>query len=325
MEPQKLERLNAQFERDARLDGVFVVLSLGASLIASLGLLANSTAVVIGAMVVAPWIMPLRAAAFAGLMGRWRLFGQAVRSLASGVLIALGCALLLGRLADLASYGSEIVARTAPNLLDLGVALVAGAMAAYAKVRSEAVSSLAGTAIAVALVPPVCAVGLCLAAGQAQPALGAVLLFATNLVGIVSGALVLLGLSAPELRQQLGRSQLGWSSLVLTLLLLLPLGGSFIDLARKAQQTAQRQRISDTLKALLTDNRDLLGNQAYLADLRIDWQRQPALVVAVLRVRTPGYPTPEQVAQAETLINRHQAPRLRLVVERSTTELVLPR
>ena len=222
MEPQKLERLNAQFERDARLDGVFVVLSLGASLIASLGLLANSTAVVIGAMVVAPWIMPLRAAAFAGLMGRWRLFGQAVRSLASGVL-------------------------------------------------------------------------------------------------------VLLGLSAPELRQQLGRSQLGWSSLVLTLLLLLPLGGSFIDLARKAQQTAQRQRISDTLKALLTDNRDLLGNQAYLADLRIDWQRQPALVVAVLRVRTPGYPTPEQVAQAETLINRHQAQRLRLVVERSTTELVLPR
>jgi uncharacterized hydrophobic protein (TIGR00271 family) len=325
MDAQKLARLSGQFERDARLDGVFVVLTLGATLIASLGLLANSTAVVIGAMVVAPWIMPLRAAAFAGLLGRWSLFGQACRTLASGVLITLSCALILGRLAGLASYGSEIVTRTAPNLLDLGVALVAGAVATYAKVRSEAVSSLAGTAIAVALVPPVCVVGLCLAAGEQRMAVGAALLFSTNLVGIISGALVLLALSAPELRRQLQRSRLGWSSLLLTLLLLVPLGGSFLDLARKAQQTAERQRISATLKTLLADNRDFLGTQAYLVELRFDWERQPPLVVAVLRVRTPGFPTPGQVAQAERLINSRQPQRLRLVVERSTTDLVLPR
>jgi len=105
----------------------------------------------------------------------------------------------------------------------------------------------------------------------------------------------------------------------------LTLGGSFLDLARKAQQTAERQRISATLKTLLADNRDFLGTQAYLVELRFDWERQPPLVVAVLRVRTPEFPTPGQVAQAERLINSRQPQRLRLVVERSTTDLVLPR
>lgn len=161
------------FALDARADQEFLVLTVAASLIATLGLLANSAAVVIGAMLVAPWMLPLRAAAFAILQGRLRLVATALASLLLGVAVTVGLSLGLGLLVGLPLLGSEVMARTQPNLLDLGVALVAGATAAYASVRSRALSSLAGTAIAVALVPPVCVFGLLCAKAQWSPALGA--------------------------------------------------------------------------------------------------------------------------------------------------------
>ena len=77
-------------------------------------------------------------------------------------------------------------------MLDLGIALVAGAAAVYAKISSRAVSSLVGTAIAVALVPPVCVLGLLLSAGEWQAASGAGLLVVTQ----------------PQLRRRLWRSQM---------------------------------------------------------------------------------------------------------------------
>ena len=162
IEPSKLDRMRRSFGSDAELDEVFIVLSIGAGLIATLGLLANSPAVVIGAMVVAPWIMPLRAAAFAVLFGDIPLLSRALRTLLVGVCATTLLSIVLGKLAGLPQFGSEVAARTSPNLLDLGIALVAGALATYAKLRSDAVSSLAGTAIAVALVPPICVLGLLL-------------------------------------------------------------------------------------------------------------------------------------------------------------------
>ena len=193
------QELRSEFEQEARCDQEFLVQSVAATLIASLGLLANSAAVVIGAMLVAPWILPLRAAAYAILRGRPRLLGRALVTLAIGAGSTVVVAALLGGLSGLPLHGSEVLARTAPNLLDLGIALVAGAVASYAKVRRRAVSALAGTAIAVALVPPVCSSGLLIASGAWGLAKGAALLFATNLLGILTGALLTLALSRPEL------------------------------------------------------------------------------------------------------------------------------
>ena len=144
-----------------------------ASLIATLGLLANN-ALVIGAMVVAS-IPLLRTSVFAVLLGSLPLLGSALRTLLAGVVLTTVLSSGLGLLATATGFhqfGSEVLARTEPNLLDLGIALAAGAIATYAKLRSDAVSSLAGTAIAVALVPPVCVMGLLLANHQWNPALG---------------------------------------------------------------------------------------------------------------------------------------------------------
>lgn len=192
-EPTPLAFLEASFEREARLDQSYVVLTVAASLIATLGLLADSAAVVIGAMLIAPWILPLRSASFAILEGRLALVGRALLTLAVGVGITVLTSAALGWVANLPVLGDEVLGRTTPNLLDLGIALVAGSIATYGRLKPEAVSSVAGTAIAVALVPPVCVLGLLLSLQQWEPARGAALLFAANLLGILSGGIAHLG------------------------------------------------------------------------------------------------------------------------------------
>jgi uncharacterized hydrophobic protein (TIGR00271 family) len=255
-EPSRLDRLSRGNQRDAALNEAFVVLSIGASLIATLGLLANSADVVIGAMVVAPWIKPLRAGAFAVLLGDVPLLARALRTLLLGVGTTLVLAALLGTVAGLPQFGSEVMARTSPNLLNLGIALVAGALATYANLSRDAVSSLAGTAIAVALVPPVCVMGLLLAHQHWALATGAGLLFATNLLGVLTGGVVLMAWKDPLLRQQLRRSHLSVANFALTGLLLIPLGTSFLGLLRNARRESTRETVQ-----LTTPDRDLRRGQ----------------------------------------------------------------
>jgi uncharacterized hydrophobic protein (TIGR00271 family) len=316
--------LNEQFELDARSDQPFLVLTLAAGAIATLGLLANSSAVVIGAMLIAPWMLPLRAVAFGILQGRLRLVGRALLTLLIGIAITVVLSVLLGASVGLPILGSEVAARTQPNLLDLGVALVAGAIAAYASVSSKAISSLAGTAIAVALVPPVCAFGLLLAKAQWSDALGAALLFAANLLGILSGALITLALCQPELRLSLWRSRLGLVSLLLTALLLIPLTGSFLTLMAQARKAAALDQIQEVITASLKNRTITLGQDSELMNVRIDWSQNPPLIRASVRVTNPRLPTPRQVAAVQNYINQQQPIRYRLVVQRVSVDVIGP-
>lgn len=316
--------LSEQFELDARCDQPFLVLTLAAGAIATLGLLANSSAVVIGAMLIAPWMLPLRAAAFGILQGRLLLVGRALLTLVIGISITVVLSLLLGASVGLPILGSEVAARTQPNLLDLGVALVAGAIAAYASVSSKAISSLAGTAIAVALVPPVCAFGLLLANAQWSEALGAALLFAANLLGILSGALVALAVCQPDLRVRLWRSRLGLVSLLLTALLLIPLSGSFLSLMARARRAATLEQIQQAITASLKNRTLTLGKDSELINVKIDWSQNPPLIRAAVRVTNPRLPTARQVADVQGYINQQQPIRYRLIVQRVSVDVIGP-
>jgi len=319
-----LARLAAQFERDAELTEVFVVLTLASTLIASFGLLANSASVVIGAMVVAPWILPLQAIAFGVLQGRSRLVLRALLTLVAGVTLAMALSLLIGRLSGFPAYGSEVLARTTPNLLDLGVALVAGALAMYARLRRQAISALAGLAIAVALVPPVCSLGLTLALADLPRASGAGLLFATNLLGILSGALLSLGLLEPSFRLSFWSNRLGLISLGFTLLLLVPLSGSFVRLLQDSRREQAALELERAIAASLRSRTITLGQESRLVDLKIDWKQNPPLIMATVRSTDPSLPSAEQVAAVQQFINDTQPIRYRLVVERSIFAVVGP-
>ena len=318
------EELSKEFENEARLDEVYIVLSVGAGLIATLGLLSNSPAVVIGAMLVAPWILPLRAASFAILHGLIPLALRALFTLTVGVGITVLLSWLLGESSGIPVFGSEVTSRTTPNLLDLGIALVAGALATYSKVRNRAVSSLAGTAISVALVPPVCVLGLLLSIRQWEEAQGAGLLFAANLLGILSGGLLTFAATEKGLWKQLWRSRLGAISLLLTALLLIPLTSGFFKLVRIAKRESYLQQIETAIAESLRSETITLGRNSELLDVHIDWSKNPPLIQASVRVTSPNLPTPRQVAAVQTFINSRQPIRYRLVVQRASIDVIGP-
>jgi uncharacterized hydrophobic protein (TIGR00271 family) len=159
-----------------------------AAALASLGLLQDSTAVVIGAMLVAPLMGPLVAAGLALVQGNARLFRTGV-----GVtFLGLGLGFVVSLVVGVANPGfepaMEIEARGAPDVLDLGIALASGMAAAYAMGRPRVAATLAGVAIAAALVPPLAVVGIALTNSRLFIAGNAAILLITNLVAIILGA-----------------------------------------------------------------------------------------------------------------------------------------
>jgi len=168
----------------------FVSLMMLSTAIAVFGILGDSTAVVIGAMLVAPLMFPVLGGAAAIVMGWPRRIVSRALLVAAGSLLAVLLAaaisfLIPGRATPLPA---ELMARTSPNLLDLGIALAAGAAGAYGQVRRHASDVLTGVAVAVALVPPLAVVGITLQLTEWQLALGSTLLFLANVVGIVIAA-----------------------------------------------------------------------------------------------------------------------------------------
>lgn len=155
------------------------------ALLASLGLLLNSVAVIIGAMLVAPLLQPLASLATGLVTGLFPITQRSTFALVQGAVLALGISVVTGLLLPVDGATSEMLARGNPTLLDAAVALVSGWIAAYATVRKEIPAALAGVAIAAALMPPLCTTGLALALGNIELALGSALLAATNILFII--------------------------------------------------------------------------------------------------------------------------------------------
>lgn len=175
---------------NAQLSANYIVLVLASCAIATFGLLENSAAVIIGAMIIAPLMMPIESLAFAIVDGMPKLFARSLLTLGAGIVLAILLSAAIESMVRLASFGDEVLARTRPTLLDLGVALAAGAIGGFARVKPSISNTLAGTAIAVAIMPPLCVVGLSLAHHDQKVALGAFLLFLTNLLGITLACMI---------------------------------------------------------------------------------------------------------------------------------------
>ncbi len=159
-----------------------------AAVIASMGVITDSTAVVIGAMLVAPLMTPLMGMAISLVMGWPNRLTRSALIAAGGIGFAIGIGVLMGLIApaviDTAS-NTQILARTSPTTLDLITAVAAGAAGAYGLSRPDVSDSLPGVAIAISLVPPLTVVGISYSQGDWAAGNGALLLFATNMVAIL--------------------------------------------------------------------------------------------------------------------------------------------
>jgi uncharacterized hydrophobic protein (TIGR00271 family) len=191
----------------------FTMLTVLSAGIAAFGLLADSAAVVIGAMLVAPLMTPITAAAAATVMARNVRLVRSLAVIALGTVAAIAVgyvtAVLAGvQVTDVTELPAEVSARTFPGLLDLGVAVTAGAAAGYVLPRRSTLSALPGVGIAVALVPPLATVGITLKIGTHEQAANAFLLYITNLAAIIFSASVLLILSGFRPTAAAGRRML---------------------------------------------------------------------------------------------------------------------
>lgn len=155
------------------------------AIISTLGLLANSVAIIIGAMIIAPLMGPIIGMAFSVAMGNRKLLRRSSLTLLKGIILTIGASWLTASLVGLETVDSEILSRTNPTLIDFGIAMAAGLAGAFTQTRRSIADAIPGVAIAVALVPPLSVIGIGLSIGQKSIALGSFLLFLTNLICII--------------------------------------------------------------------------------------------------------------------------------------------
>lgn len=311
-DPERVALVEQELAEEGLPGPNYMFLVFASCIIATLGLLANSTAVIIGAMIVAPLMLPIRALAFGVLRGDPHRVEVAGIALGLGVAVAISLSALLGWLVGLPEFGSEVAARTSPNLLDLGVALAAGAVSGQAKLKPTISDAVAGTAIAVALMPPLCTVGLSLSVGHGAGAWGAFLLFLTNLLGIALACMLSFVWGGMAAGRKRTRRALGWTT-ALTALVVLPLGYSSFQLVNQARTAA-------LAKHLLLTGTATFGNRMELLESRVDWaSKAPELH---LTVRTPDLPSPKQVGLLEAFLAQRTGQHFRLVFEVSRLDVV---
>ncbi len=236
-------RKNARASRD-----FFTMIALSTA-IATLGLMLNAPAVIIGAMLIAPLMNAIIAMGLGIVQGDARMLSLGVKTTLAGVGVTLAVSFLLELIIPFDTLTPEMIARSAPNLLDLGVALAAGAAGAYALARKNVSSSLPGVAIAVALIPPLATTGMALALEAWRVVLGAGLLFLTNLVGIVAmSSWVFLSMDfKPEAarRERLQLFARGWQAVLFMIFLIT------IPLAVVTVQQIQKQNIKTNIEGVL--------------------------------------------------------------------------
>lgn len=263
----------------SHMDVEYGALLLLAGLIALFGLLENSAAVIIGAMLISPLMNPILSAALALLLGDGKMGKRAAIVLAVSITAVIGITWLVALAVPLKQATPEILARTQPNLLDLFIAFLSGLAGTLAlRNSSVAMTILPGVAIAVAVVPPLSVVGYGLSTGQNSIAGGAFLLFVTNLVSIIISAAVVFQLMGfrPRWQAEQGRwklkYRLGVSAIVL-LILSIPL---FLTLRKAAIEVTIRSNVRNILSTAFQ------GQESSISHLEFSHLRSGLLIQATI-------------------------------------------
>lgn len=254
--------LLASVARDARLDRKFLLMITLSAAIATLGILQNSPAVVIGAMLVSPLLGPIMGIGFGLVTLESGLVKRSLVTLAAGMVVAILIAMLIVWASPVQDVTGELRARTRPTLLDLGIAVVGGVAGVYAIIRGLS-GVMVGVAIATALVPPLSTIGFGLATWRFDFALGAALLFLTNTLAIAFAATLVARLNdfGPSLTRQ--HTVLQVTGIVAVLgLLSIPLG---LTLNQIALEVRARSAVQNVLDGLLGE-RDRLDTLSVTED-----------------------------------------------------------
>ena len=293
---ERTEVLDDLFPEDDRLVPYtkrFATLILLSTTIAAFGLIANSAAVVIGAMLVAPLMTPMLALAASLMYAQMKRFAGSLTLIVLGTAGAIAVGWIVARIAGGSltetSLSSELLARTTPSLLDLGIAVAAGLAGGYVLTHKGAGSSLPGVAIAVALVPPLATVGVAWELGATDEAFGALLLYTTNLVAIVLSASIVIFASGfvPDYVREAARGKIGLRLLPFVLALIaiaLPLAAhtrAVVEDEAFVREVATAVAVWDPRATIVDVDADRNGGSATVSlTVATTAERQPAWELA---------------------------------------------
>lgn len=294
----------------------YCILLFLSTVIAAYGVLGDSTATVIGAMIIAPLMVPIVATAAALVMGDLKRAGHALLVVLGGVVGVIFVAFICGVMhTSVISFTSnlQITARVSPSLIDLIVALAAGIAGAFAISRDDVADSIPGVAISISLVPPLAVTGISLSQGRLDEASGSLLLFITNLLSILlagGATLMLLGLSAAstdEMTQTIRRKAFAVIFFG-TLLVAVPLAITSINVAQKsrleyqARETAHEwlaqtgfdliklEVVRNRLELVITGSGEPPSLSEYGVNLRSNVDKETQIKLNVISTRAEQYP-----------------------------------
>ncbi|MEV0248900.1 TIGR00341 family protein [Nocardia sp. NPDC050712] len=229
----------------------WIMLTLS-GVIAISGVIGDSTATVIGAMIVAPLSVPILGIALGIATGRVALVGRSLLLVAAGVVLVIAIGYLFAQLLPNPTNvlsNSQVLGRTSPKLMDLTAALATGLVGVIAMIRRDVGDVLPGVAIAISLVPPLAVVGVCLGSHAPALALGAFVLFASNVVAMVITATVVLVATGYSRAAGIGTARRGRAYAVLAAALLLVAA----PMAVNSLSSLWADRVSDATSSWLSD------------------------------------------------------------------------
>lgn len=296
--------VRVKIEANALPSRMYFIMNILSAIIASYGLVTNSAAVVIGAMLVAMMLGPITGVALAIIDHRMPLLRKSLITVLLGVTLVLIVGFIVGWLHKDQPLTAEILSRTQPTSMDLMIALAGGTAGAYAMVSPHLSVAVVGVAVATALVPPLAASGILFANGEMQLGFGALLLAVTNIIAIqFTNALVLWVLGFRRLVDDDYKSSNYLTFLQRNAVTLLLLGGLGTYLTINLQTNAKQQVFESSVKEAI--NRYFIDKGNVLTNTQFDSTEQNQVVRAVIRGETT--PSAYDVQQIETRITQDMA------------------
>lgn len=304
---ERAEAIFQDIDQGSTPAGGYYALISAAALIASLGLVANSAAVVIGAMLVSPLMTPIFGMALGMIRGEPALLGRAVRAEVTGVLLAVAFGALFGFIPMMIEVTPEMLSRTQPTLLDLLVAVFAGLAGALAMLDERISPALPGVAISTAIVPPLATCGLCLALGAYDGAYGAFLLFFANFVAILLVASLAFLLSGMGLQSE------SHMRLLKKRMLIAVIGFMLVSayLTHALMLMIEDRQESKTINLVMSQ---VMAKDPNSSVVSVHYKEFDDNFNILATIRTPKPFTPDQVKHIETRLEESLRRNIRLVI-----------
>lgn len=296
IDKERQKKVYHEIKESAQGDFDFFVLTIFSGIIITLGLVVDSSAVVIGGMLLAPLVWPILSLSLGIVKGRSKLIQDSAFTLLKSTLLIFVIAIIIGIISpSYALKGTEFLSRTSPTVFELFIALAAGFIGAFVIAYPKIGAAIAGVVVAAALVPPIAVMGVAVAHSNIGLAGGAFLLYLSNLIAVTFSASVLFFIAkfkgpSSEKGQERMKSNMRWTLLFL-LVLAVPL---FLITSNTIRENKQQKIVREIVSATIPE--------AVITSVNIDDKSEISIVNVTIQCSENS--TRSQISDLENVLSK---------------------